>query len=83
MNSSPNIMWVIKSRIMRYVGHIGHVGESRNAHRVLVGKLRERDHWEDLGINGNLILQWIFKKYVVDLAEDRDRWNAVINLRIS
>jgi hypothetical protein len=60
--SSPNFMGVIKSRRMRYVGHVGHVGESINAHRVLVGKLRERDHWKDLGIDGNLILNYIFKK---------------------
>jgi hypothetical protein len=38
------------------------MGESRNAHRVLVGKLREKDHWKDLGIGGKLILKWIFKK---------------------
>ena len=74
MNSSPNIMWVIKSRIMRCVVHVGHMGESRNAQRVLVGKLRERDHWEDLGIGGRLILKWIFKKEDVDLAQDGDNW---------
>jgi hypothetical protein len=55
-------MWVNKSRRMRWVGHVGQMGEGRNAHRVLVGKLRERDHWEDLGIGGKLILKWILKK---------------------
>jgi hypothetical protein len=36
---SPNIVLVIKSRKMRWVGHVAHVGERRGAYRVLVGKL--------------------------------------------
>ena len=60
--SSPSIMWVIKSRRMRCVAHVAHTEESRKAHKVLVGKLRERYHWEDLGMGGKLILKWIFKK---------------------
>ena len=36
--SSPNIVWVIKSRIMRWAGHIVHMGEGRGMYRVLVGK---------------------------------------------
>jgi hypothetical protein len=51
--------------------------------------LREQDHWGDPGIGGNIILRCIFKKWDVgdwiELAQDRDRWqaffNAVINLR--
>jgi hypothetical protein len=37
-------------------------GERRGAHRVLVGNLSARDHLEDLGIDGMIILEWIFKK---------------------
>ena len=37
--------------------------EQRNAHRLLVGKHKERDHLEDLGIDGTIILKWILKKY--------------------
>ena len=35
---SPNIVRVIKSRIMRWVGHVARVGERRGVYRVLVGK---------------------------------------------
>jgi len=34
--SSPNIVWVIKSRKMRWVGHVVHMGERRGIFRVLV-----------------------------------------------
>jgi hypothetical protein len=37
--SSPNIMWVIKSRRMRWVGHVARMGEERGVYRFLVGKL--------------------------------------------
>jgi len=53
--SSPNIVRVIKSRRMRWAGHVAHVGEERGAYRVLVGKLegkrplgRPRHRWMDL-----------------------------------
>ena len=36
--SSPNIEWVIKSRRMRWAGHVAHMGEERGVYRVLVGK---------------------------------------------
>jgi len=41
------------------------------------GDLREKDHLEDLGIGGRVILKWIFKKWdgglaEIDLAQDRD-----------
>ena len=42
----PNIVRVVKSRRMRWAGHVAGMGEGRGVHRVLVGKLRERDHWE-------------------------------------
>jgi hypothetical protein len=50
----------------------------------------ERAHLEDSGVDGTIILKWIFKKWHgnmdwIDLAQDRDRWraleNAVMNLR--
>ena len=54
MYSSPNIVRVIKSRRMRWAGHVAHMGESRGVHRVLVGKperkrplRRARRKWED------------------------------------
>jgi hypothetical protein len=36
--SSPNIIQVIKSRRMRWVGHVARMGEGRGAYRILVGK---------------------------------------------
>jgi hypothetical protein len=36
----------------------------RNAHKILVGNLNGRNHAEDLGLDGKIILQWIFEKYV-------------------
>jgi hypothetical protein len=52
--SSPNIVRVIKSRRMRWVGHIARMGERRGVYRVLVGKSegkrpleRPRRRWED------------------------------------
>jgi hypothetical protein len=60
--SSPNIVQVIKSRRMRLVGHVARIGEGKGAYRILVGNQRERDHVEDPGIDGKIILRWIFRK---------------------
>jgi hypothetical protein len=60
--SSPKIVWVIKSRRMRWAGHIARMGERRGVHGVLVGKLRESDHLGDPGVDGIIILRWIFRK---------------------
>jgi hypothetical protein len=52
--SSPSVIRMIKSRRMRWAGHIGRMGEKRNTYRVLVGKPegkrplgRPRLRWED------------------------------------
>ena len=37
--SLPNIVWVVKSRRMRWAGYVACMGEGRGVHRVLVGKL--------------------------------------------
>jgi len=60
---SPNIARVIKSRRMKWAGHVARMGERRCVYRVLGGRnLRERDHWGDPGADGRLILRWIFGK---------------------
>jgi hypothetical protein len=48
---SPNIIRMGKSRRMMWVGHEVHMG----AYRVWWGNLRERDHLEDLGIDGRIV----------------------------
>ena len=61
--SSPNILQVIKSRIMRRAGHVARMEEGRGVHKVLVGKPegkrslgRPRRRWEDNMRVGILIL---------------------------
>jgi hypothetical protein len=51
---SPHIIWVMKSRRMRWVGYVSHMGQRRGVCRVLVGKPvgkrplgRPRDRWEN------------------------------------
>jgi hypothetical protein len=52
------------------------------------GDLRESDHLEDLGVNGAIVLNFIFKNWDgdmdwIDLAQDRDRWRALVSAAIN
>ena len=78
--SSPNIIRVIRSRRMRWAGYVAYMGERTGVYRVLVrnpegkkpfGKPRRR--WED---NTKMDLQEVDS---IDLAQDRDRWRALVN----
>jgi len=60
--SSPNIVRVIKSRRMKWAGY---VGEERGCIGSWWGKRREGGHWEDLGVDGWIILGWISRKWDV------------------
>jgi hypothetical protein len=86
--SSPNIVRVIKSRRMRWAGHVARMGERKGVYRVLVGRpeiKRLRCKREDnikldltqIGIDG---VNWI------QLAQDSVQWrafvNTVMNLRV-
>ena len=90
--SSPNIVRVIKSRRMRWAGHVARMGEEIEVYRVLVGKPegkrplgRPRHRWVD---NIRADLQEVGCGYMdwIGLAQDRDRWRtlvgAVMNLRV-
>ena len=85
-------MRVIKSRRMRWAGHVARMGEERGAYRVLVGKpegmrplVRPRRRWVD---NIMMDLQEVGCGYMdwIGLAQDRVRWrrpvSAVMNLRV-
>jgi hypothetical protein len=83
--SSPNIIRMIKSRRMRWAGHVARMGEKRNAYRILVGKQegkrhlgRPRRRWVD---NIKIDLREIGwdGMYWIDMAQDRDQWRALVN----
>jgi len=62
LHSSPNIIRVIKSRRMRCAGHVALWGRDEVYTVFWWGNLRERDHLEDPGVDGSIILRWIFRK---------------------
>ena len=65
--SSPNIVRVIKSRRMRWAGHVVHMGEERVVYRALVGKPEGRNHRGDLGVDGWIILGRISRRWDVGI----------------
>jgi len=66
--SSPNIVRVIKSRRMRWAGHVEYMGEERGCIRCWWGNRREGDHWGDLGIDGRIILGRISRRWDVGMC---------------
>ena len=60
--SSPNIMRMIKSRRMRWAGHVARM-EGEVSTRFWWGKLKEKDHWGDQDVDGRIILSWILRKW--------------------
>jgi hypothetical protein len=52
--SSPDIIRQVKSRRMRWAGHVARMGEDKKVYKVLVGKLKGNDHLEDQGISGKM-----------------------------
>jgi hypothetical protein len=56
--SSPDIIRQIKSRRMRWAGHVARIGEGRNEYRILVGKPEGKDHLKDQGVDGRMGSKW-------------------------
>jgi transcription termination factor 2 len=90
--SLPNIERVVKSRRMRWAGHVARMGEDRWVHRVLVGKPdgkrplgRPTRRWED---KIKIDLQEVGggRGDCMELAQDRDGWRALFgtvrNIRV-
>jgi hypothetical protein len=83
--SSPSIIRIIKSRSMRWAGHVARMGEKRNVYRLLVGKPevnrplgRPRRRWID-NIKMDLLEIRLSVEDWIGLAQDRYRWRAVLN----
>jgi hypothetical protein len=83
---SPNIIWEIKSRRMRWAGNVARLGERRGAYKVLVGKperkrqvVRPRHRLEDNIKIDLLEVGWGDGMDWIDQAEDADMWRAVVN----
>ena len=89
---SPNIVWVIKSRRMRWAGNVARMGEERGCIGSWWGKPvgrkamgRPSRRWVD---NIRMNLQEVGCGYMdwIGLARDRDMWrtvvSAVMNLRV-
>jgi hypothetical protein len=74
--SSPNIIRVMKSRRLRWAGHVARMGERRGAYRALVVNLREGDHLEDPGVDGRIILKWTCERL------DGGAWTGSVWLKI-
>jgi hypothetical protein len=83
--SSPNIIHQIKLKRMRWAGHVACIGEERNVYRVLMGKPegkrpfgRPTCRWAD-GIRMDLRETGWGNVDWIQLAQDRDQWQAFVN----
>jgi hypothetical protein len=62
LGSSPTVVRVIKSIRIKWARHVARMGRTEVYTGFWWGNLRERDHLGDLGLDGRIILNWIFRK---------------------
>jgi len=84
--SSPNIIRVIKSRRMGRAGYVKGRGEEHTG--VWWVNIRERDRLEDPGVDGRIILRWIFGSTKgcmdwINVARNRNGWRALVNAEMN
>jgi len=88
---TPNIR-VIKSRMMRWAGHVARMGEGRGAYRVLVRRPEDKRPLEDLVVDCEDNIKMDLREVGIDganwiqLTQDSVQWrafvNTVMNLRV-
>jgi hypothetical protein len=74
--SSPGTIRRMKSRRMRWSGHVAHMGEGRNVYRVLVGKPKGKKHLKDQGVDGRMVSKWTLGRLAGGM------WSGLTWLRI-
>jgi len=77
-----------KSRRMKLAGHVEFIGDIKMHTIFWLENLTVGFHLEDVGIDGRIILEWMFEKEWrgvdwMHLAQDRDQWWALVNTLIS
>jgi hypothetical protein len=88
--SSPDNIRQMKSRRMRLAKHVTRMGKERKMYKILVGKPEVSRPFEDQGMAGRMGSKWISGRLVwgggvecIHLAQNRDRWRAVVNTVMS
>jgi hypothetical protein len=87
--SSPDIIRQIKSRRMRWAGHVACMAEGEICTGFWWQTPKEKDHLKDQGIAGRMGSKWTLGRLVgggvewIHLAQDRDHWQALVNVVIN
>jgi hypothetical protein len=76
--------WLITSMRARWAGHMENMVRKRNAYKILVENLKERDHLQDLDRGGRILIKRISKKYnkrarLTHMVQDKDKWQVLVN----
>jgi hypothetical protein len=65
--TSPDIIRVIKSKCVRWAGHIGRIEQLRCVYKIFVRSPEGRDNMGELGVGGKVILKWVLRKHDVNI----------------